>query len=1196
MSVRPHPDSTQFGAAARDGGSESAPAKVGRHDVTGVLGVGGMGEVYAVRDPRLGREVAAKLIRGTATPAMAAKFHREARITGSLEHPGIVPLYELGATEGGEPYFTMRKVQGVTLRQRLDGPDPPDLPAKLAIFTKACEAIAYAHAQGVIHRDLKPENLMTGPFGEVYVMDWGLARFVGRDDDEPAASAPPTGAPDHGPTHPGTQDGAVVGTPAFMSPEQAAGRVHDLGPQTDVYALGAILYVLLCGQAPYDGPTPWAVIGQILDGPPPPPSARAPRQAVPWELEAVAMRALAHDPRDRYPSAQALEADVSAYIAGRMVKAARYGVVRALGKWIAAHRVVLGATTAVALAAIAVAGSFALRDYRARRAQVALAREALFAEDPASAIDGARRVVLPDDPAARALPPAGELSAISDLAARVQRATRAAADWARLAPADPEPARWQCGLLLALGRLAEARLEDAYAASAYLQAAALEVDDGTAARLAERAAGGVAARRELRRIAIARRLDEAGKGELDDEGAFVSAVAELASYRESPTVIALAAEVDQGVARLLRGAAEALAAAGADSAAAERLAGARFDPAAPGTASEERRALAALEIALVDLAPITNEHDKPSATTLMARQQDAALNEGGIRRDARLKLACAVLGRLDDAAGSIGPLVRLAWADVGGRHALAAGSALALLASRSRDAERALLAMVGLTPDQERWRYDLNGPFWAQVGRELARVRRRTGLDDDGDRSAPRTAMEWNRRAVARMSVGDDEGALADFDRALGLDPGSALAYTNRGCIRERRGDLPGAIADQTRAIELAPMHPTGWMNRGNARRAARDLDGALADLTRAIELDPKDALAYANRGNVHRVRRDFDKAYADFDRSHELSPRFTGALVSRGQARGAQGDHARAIADFTQAIDLDPRHAQAYALRAAARYQIHDYGGALADCDKAIALEPRGSTGRWTRARVRLALHDDPGAVADLTHLLALEPTSTLYLGMRGAARLSISDLPGATADLDRAIELGTTDAEVYVNRSTARQYARDYAGALADIDRAIELEPTLAAAYTNRAVLRQVLGQPDRALRDFDRAVELDPKSAHAWRRRAELRYAERDLDGASADLDRAVALDAKHAGTLRMRGCVRAERRDLGGAVDDLQAAIALAPSDWDAHMRLGVVHHLQGIPERSAEAFRRALELAPPNRRAVVEAAQRDLPRR
>ena len=275
---------------------------------------GGLGEVYVARDEELHREVALKQIqeRHADHPDSRSRFVQEAEITGGLEHPGIVPVYGLGHYPDGRPFYAMRLIRGDSLKEAIDrfhgadaepGRDPGEralaLRQLLGRFIDVCNAIAYAHSRGVLHRDLKPGNVMLGPYGETLVVNWGLAKPIGRPEGGPPTPErtlrPPSGS---GVTP--TRMGSAIGTPAFMSPEQAAGRLDELGLASDVYGLGAVLYSLLTGQIPFDDAQLEDVLRKVRAGEVPPP--RQVNRAVPPALEAVCLKAMAREPDGRYPS------------------------------------------------------------------------------------------------------------------------------------------------------------------------------------------------------------------------------------------------------------------------------------------------------------------------------------------------------------------------------------------------------------------------------------------------------------------------------------------------------------------------------------------------------------------------------------------------------------------------------------------------------------------------------------------------------------------------------------------------------------------------------------------------------------------------------------------------------------------------------------------------------------------------------
>lgn len=269
---------------------------------------GGMKSIDVVTDSLTGREVAKASLIGSDDPVKVEHFFHEARICASLEHPNIVPVYDLGYDSEGEPFFTMRLLGGQTL-QRLIGDESPSEPQLFAIFAKVCDAVAYAHSQGIIHRDLKPENIQIGQFGEVQVCDWGLACRDGVKAEQLAES---TVASDV--VMPVTLDGTIKGTPGYMSPEQAAGSGRELSRAADIYALGAILYFILARQPPLHGLPAEAAIARTKRGEIPAVSAIVPD--VPRSLKAICEKAMQLSPGDRYDSAEALKAEIDKYQLG----------------------------------------------------------------------------------------------------------------------------------------------------------------------------------------------------------------------------------------------------------------------------------------------------------------------------------------------------------------------------------------------------------------------------------------------------------------------------------------------------------------------------------------------------------------------------------------------------------------------------------------------------------------------------------------------------------------------------------------------------------------------------------------------------------------------------------------------------------------------------------------------------------------
>jgi tetratricopeptide (TPR) repeat protein/tRNA A-37 threonylcarbamoyl transferase component Bud32 len=347
---------------------------------------GGLGEVFVAYDEELHREVALKEIRpGRADERESrTRFVLEAEITGNLEHPGVVPVYGLGYYGDGRPFYAMRFVQGDSLKAAIarfheaDGPgrDPGEralaLRGLLGRFIDVCDAIAYAHSRGVLHRDLKPGNIMLGKYGETLVVDWGLAKAAGQAEDGEGDTAERALRPPSASGSAPTIAGVALGTPGFMSPEQAAGELDGLGPRSDVYSLGATLYILLTGRAPLDDSDGDVeeVLRRVRAGEIAPP--RQVKREVPPALEAVCLKAMALQPGDRYPSARALAEDIEHWLADEPVSAWREPWPVRARRWAKRHRTAVAATMVALMVGVvglaAVAGVQAQANVRLKRA------------------------------------------------------------------------------------------------------------------------------------------------------------------------------------------------------------------------------------------------------------------------------------------------------------------------------------------------------------------------------------------------------------------------------------------------------------------------------------------------------------------------------------------------------------------------------------------------------------------------------------------------------------------------------------------------------------------------------------------------------------------------------------------------------------------------------------------------------------
>lgn len=353
-----------------------------RYAVGDEVARGGMGVVREAYDRNLRRTVAVKQLRedgeaardgGSPSARVLGRFLEEAQVTGQLEHPGIVPVYDMGLDSSGRAYFTMPLIRGTSLeevfREVREGSGEWTRTRALNVLLRVCETLAFAHSRRVVHRDVKPANVLVGPFGETYVLDWGLARVGDAAESSPPTARPPEttrGAPppssdrrELAAATPGspflTTQGDVVGTPYCMAPEQARGELDRVGPHTDVYAVGVLMYELLAGEPPYIGSderaAPDVVLERVLAGPPRPLGELA--RDVPPELEAICEKAMAREPGERYVDTLELGEELRAYLELRVVRAYETGALAEIRKWVRRNRAVAAACAVAVVALVA---------------------------------------------------------------------------------------------------------------------------------------------------------------------------------------------------------------------------------------------------------------------------------------------------------------------------------------------------------------------------------------------------------------------------------------------------------------------------------------------------------------------------------------------------------------------------------------------------------------------------------------------------------------------------------------------------------------------------------------------------------------------------------------------------------------------------------------------------------------------------
>ncbi len=1167
--TRSGPTDSQHAITRPAGRGKSAPniGRLGRYDLLEELGRGGMGVVYRALDSELRRVVALKtlLLGDQRNPEMIERLLREARTAATLHHPGIVPIHDMGVIDG-VPYFAMTFLSGRTLDRALHDGSLPEIRERAAVLAQVAQAVAHAHEHQVIHRDLKPANILLDENGGAHVMDFGLAR---RMDDGVRITA----------------TGQMIGTPQYMPPEQIDGERERIGPASDVYSLGAVLYEALTGRPPFQGDTMAEIVGRALSRDPTPP--RVLDKRIHADLETICLKALEKDPHRRYPSARPLAQDLERFLHGEPIEARpatwRTRIVRRVQR-----QKLLAAVAALAFLAAA-GGSLALwgQVRLQSRVRAALREQASLFLDATLTM---RRSGVPIDKARKEFLP--RLEALVTEAVRVD-------------PRRAEP-------LYHLGRMHRALLR--FDAAFDAQGHALATDPDFAPSRYERAV--LCARLHAERMDRLRERASRELGErLSREGRLVpSAGGELPIpadeelERADPEASRLRQVLLADLAALARRSPEAASPDdGAGALSSARLACARglarSYETASGASTEESRSLL---LHALEIDPTLEE-----AYEALARIE---------RKEGNWDQATAHYDRGIEADRGYVPFwtgrgeLRLLHAHFRTSRGQSAGD---LHESATKDFTRAL----ELDAD------DLG--TLVHLGTA------------EGDRALDHLGRGKDPEPHFRA-------ALAHLDGALDRDPGFADARHHRAGIRtnfarwlmdvgrDPEPEFRLAAEDFEAALRASPDRVETWLWRGTLHTAwgithessGRDPEPSfrMAEtyFTKAIELDPNSGFAWTSRGGV---RANLAK-YA-FSRGGDPEPVF----------RDAE-------ADFNRALDLLPNLADVYESLGLlyttwGTYERQRGGPADARFEAGIAQLGRAldrnsaSAPTWYRRAgaymnwgiVRMERGQDPTAMfqkaeRDFDRSLEVNPAYVESWMWRGGLRsnwgawLMRTDgdpeplFSGASADYARAVELNPRSGElrrlrsgVLVNLGVHRMGRGEdptavFDQAVAELAEAMKLTPDSAEIMMQRGIVRINLAHwrhrrdedPEEAYRgaheDFTAAIRINPRSPEGWVNRAETVMgwadwrSDRNLSiqeqvaEAVSDLTEALKLHPEHGEALVKRGILHHAMRRWPEAIRDFEAALRAQP-----HLAEEVTPRLEEARarQRLREAAAPALEL-------------------
>jgi serine/threonine-protein kinase len=1108
-----------------------------RYEVVGEIAQGGVGVVMRGRDADLGRDVALKVLREdhVQSPDLLRRFVEEAQVGGQLQHPGIVPVYELGLQPDGRPFFAMKLVKGGTLAAALAARKNTDDDRRrfLAVFAQTCQTMAYVHSRGVVHRDLKPSNVMIGAFGEVQVVDWGFGKVLahGGVADEKRAKREMKGATIVATVRSGSSGsesvaGSVMGTPAYMPPEQALGQIDRVDERSDVFALGSILCEILTGKPPYVGDDLLSQARQcrLKDA-----HARLHASGAEDDLVKLAIECLAPLPKDRPKSSGAVAAAVDAYLSDADDRAHRSKV----------NAVEAKANAEKARAAAQDSRAEAADRMRARRQTMVIAAAVLLML--AGAGWGWSSMASRREARGR--------TAAAAVDEAVQDATHLAAskDWAKaLAAAE--------------------RARDLASADGADPALAAKPDELSAAIRASEAAAGAAATQKVKDAAFLALLDDLRERALEDEIPARRA-ADFAAAFDGYGIHAASADPTQA-------AAQVRAALGDD--AAPRVAAALdlwsvLAPAAPDAArpaalaravdpdadrNRVRDAIAtrdagrlrgiASDAETISLQPPTisliaaalRPFDASASTALLVRAFHRYPGDFWIE----LELASRLVGRARPGANR-------AW-----RHALAAralrpdsrGAILALARAQTRSGRPKFAAdLLEDAIRRDPADADLHGALSearfaaADFGAAAKEAREAVRLEPD--------EPEWRcGLATALAAASNLEGALDEARRLVQFASARPRAHECLGDVLLARGEVTEAITSFGEAVRLDPNRAAAHTGLGRALAAKGDAEGAEKELAAALALDPDDGVALWTRACVQRDGGGTLKvAKPSLEDALRLVPGgddVAAAIVDEmGEVAVRLDDLDRAQYLFEYVLSLRSADARAHAGLGTVFQQSGEHDNAIAECRAALAVV--------LECKLRRA------PVTTYCSVFALVPEEARIRARLGSSLRATGKLDEAIEEFRLAANASPKDWSFRHELGAALLEKGAFREALEPLREAVRLKPDAAAAQDDLGRAALANGRADEALAAFRAAVEADITLAAPHRHLGEfLLDRTGDFAAAKDELESARDMESDDASVRLSLARALLAVGDVDPALVELRAALHLDPDDTETLLAL------------------------------------------
>jgi tetratricopeptide (TPR) repeat protein/tRNA A-37 threonylcarbamoyl transferase component Bud32 len=1121
LDVRAPTETVDYQAAQQSHGfSTPIRPSVTGYEIYEELGRGGMGVVYKARQIRLNRLVALKMVLAGAhaSSLQLARFYTEAEAVAQLQHPGIVQIYEVGEHDG-LPFFSLEFVEGGSLAEKIDRkPQPPWDAARVAqVLT---EAMAVAHQHGIIHRDLKPANVLLTPAGDPKITDFGLAKRLEGESGM-------------------TKSGTLMGTPNYMSPEQARGENQKMGPLSDLYSLGAILYELLTGKPPFVGPSILETVYMVRHQEPVPPSRLQPK--VPRDLETICLKCLQKEPTQRYSECEALAGDLRRFLRREPILARPVGRLERAWRWCRRNprTALLGSAAAVLFLIVLVGTGATILRVRRDREAVAEARRLTDErlEQATEAVSSgnyqtARDLLRWADPL---LASNSDLSDVQDRFDDLRNRVEVFANFKQLlddarfacrfgSKSQKEHGCELCRRLLALHDQIERNSDQGGPGLPPLNSEQMQLfkEDAfeaflTAALVVQELAVGEAARPKASQQA----LEWLNKADQILPGTKALYVYRAVCYSNLGNWDAGRADVERAQ---------------------------KIEP------------ISAVDHFWHGFAEHVRGEDAQ-------RRGDNRAAQEFFRKELE-QYAAFLQQRPDHYWGYFN------WANC-----------LVQLSDR-HNALIGFTSCIRLRPDFP-WPYNNRGTVHLRLGEyEQAVADYNAALERNHEYTEA-----YANRGTAYFSLGKIDSALEDLNQALTLDRNFAAAYDQRADAFRARKQYAEALRDCDRFAALGGDKIQVHVKKAEIYRQMARPEDALAEFGHALDLNNKNVQVYYSRAGLYFASRDYAKARDDYSKVLELASGAVGAadvLRNRAIINWIHlKDFPAAIADFEQLARRQPTNAEPHRCLAALYLARRDYDKALDAAQEAVKCKPKFAEAIWVRAQVYLLRGKLDEALAELDPLLSDQtPEAPETLNVRGDIYRAQGRLDAAAADYRRLIALRPKAPEAYVSLALVYKMQGQPEKAIACYDSLIKADPNAAGGYLRRAEFRRNRGEFDAALADCDAAAACDRDSvlpdlvrasidASRGQHLAAVERAERALRKAPPD-DGHVLCAAATVWSLAAQAAGKeadtSEKKELAGQYADRAAALLARMLDKGYHDLIYPEHNRLMLDPALAAALR------------------------